>query len=489
MDDALALATLVRERKVSPLELVDQAIARIERVNPRINAVVTTMFEQARQAAGAALPDGPFRGVPFLIKDLDAACAGVRMTAGSRYFSTCVPGHDSTLVQRYRRAGLVIVGKTNTPELGLTPVTESALLGPAHTPWKPGYTSGGSSGGSAAAVAAGLVPMAHGGDGGGSLRIPASCCGVFGLKPSRARTPAGPDRSDSWNGFVVQHAITVSVRDSAALLDATHGPETTSPYHAPPVERSFLEETRTPSGILRVAMTKRPHLPGTLHPDCAAAVDDAARLLEQLGHRVDEVDIDIDATQFARDFFLLVCVETAATIVAGAAVVGRQARSRDFEAPTWICGMLGRQHTALQAAQAKERLHTLARKVSRFFDDHDVLLCPTLASPPVRIGSLLPRGAEAFAQAVIARANLGFVLRLPGVLDATLARVFAFMPFTPLANVTGQPAMSVPLYWNGDGLPIGCQFTARFGAEGVLFRLAAQLEQARPWAGRQAPVS
>lgn len=490
--DGLGLAELVARREVSPRELTEEAIARIGRVNRDLNAVVTPLFEDARRVADGAgansLPDGPFRGVPFLVKDLTATMKGVRQTEGSRFFADHVADHDSTLVARYRRAGVVIVGKTNTPEFGLAPFTEPVLHGPTHTPWKLGHTSGGSSGGSAAAVAAGIVPMAHGGDGGGSLRIPASCCGIFALMPSRGRMPHGPDHSEAWFGFATEHVLSRSVRDSAAMLDATHGPDAGAVYLAPPPVRPFLDEVALPPGKLRVGLTRTPYLPGVVHADCTTAVEDAARLLESLGHNVEEVDLAIDPQQFASDLFTHICVAVAMGVAQGEALLGKRATAAEFEAATWLCNLLGRQHPASAVALAKERLQALSRRIAGFFDSHDVLLSPTLARPPVKHGELVPHGAEAAMQSFIAHMNLSMALRLPGVVDRTLERVFEFMPFTPLANVTGRPSMSVPLFWNGDGLPVGVMVTGGVGDEATLFRLAGQLEQARPWAGRKPPV-
>jgi amidase len=486
--DALGLAALVREGKVSPLELCDEAIRRIERTNPKLNAVVTPMFESARHAAAGPLPSGPFRGVPFLLKDLAAACAGFPLSEGSRFFAAQRPGYDSTLVRRYRQAGLVFVGKTNTPELGILPVTEPELWGPAHNPWRAGHTPGGSSGGSAAAVAAGLVPAAHGGDGGGSLRIPGSCCGLFALKPTRARTPPGPDRSELLGGLAVEHAITRSVRDSAALLDLASGPDPDAFYPAPAAARPFLEETRTPPGRLRIAVSVAPPFPGEVHPDCAAAAEEVARLCADLGHQVERRDLALDRDTMMRDLFTVACVEVAAAIAEGEAEVGRRARRRDFERDTWLCALIGRRTSAVAAMMARHRLQAAARQVAAFFTDSDLLLTPTLALPPVRFGALAAGGIEGVMSEVIASLGLRFLLGLPGVVDRSVRRVLAFTPFTPLANITGQPAMNVPLCWNADGLPIGTMFTARYGDEATLYRLAAQLETARPWAGRRPPV-
>jgi amidase len=506
--DALGLAELVERREVSAAELLELAIARAERINPRTGAIVRMRVEDARREAAAndlsrnprtgseppamrsveqsstsrdANP-APLRGVPFLVKDLDAAIAGMPLAAGSRFLADFRPPRESEIVRRFRRAGLVIFGQTTTPEFGITPYTEPDAFPPARNPWDLERTPGGSSGGAGAAVAAGIVPAAHASDGGGSIRIPASCCGLFGLKPTRGRTPLGPDASEIWSGFALGHALTRSVRDSAALLDAIAGPEPTSPYWAPPAARPFLAEVGAPPGRLRIALTKKPHLTTVApHPDCAAAADDAGRLLASLGHHVEEADLDLDGEALVRDFFIRVCVEVATLAARAEEVMGRPARRGDFQASTAITATLGRQTSAVKAMLARERLDAAARRVAAFYERFDLVLSPTLGMPPPKLGALAPKGIEAFAQEVLLSLHLGFLLRLPGVVEASVRRVFSFIPFTPLANVTGQPAMSVPLAWNDAGLPIGVQLAARFGDEATLFRVAAQLEEARPW--------
>jgi len=506
--DGLALAALVQGRQVSALELLEEAIARAERVNPRIGAIVGSLHDEARRdaakltagaAAGSGAPPGAprgdrpgdrrFAGVPFLVKDLYAEMAGVPATGASRFLADYRPTHDATIVARFRRAGLIIFGKTNLPELGLLPSTEPTLYGPTRNPWNPELSPGGSSGGSAAAVAAGIVPLAHANDGGGSIRIPASCCGLFGLKPTRGRTPVGPDRTEIWNGYTIGHVISRSVRDSAAALDAIAGPEANSPYWAPPQAGPFLAEVGALPGRLRIALTKRPQAAlAAAHPDCIAAADDAARLLTDLGHHVEEADLDLDAEAFARDFFTLVCVEMAAFLARAEARVGRRPGRGDLETSTAITAILGRQRTALEAARARERLDAVARRTAIFFERTDLLLSPTLGAPPPAIGALQSRGLEAFGQELLTRLHLGVLLRIPGLVEASVRRIFSFIPFSPLANVTGQPSMSVPLYWNAAGLPIGIQLTARFGDEATLFRVAGQLETARPWRDRRPPI-
>ncbi|HWA77374.1 MAG TPA: amidase [Polyangiaceae bacterium] len=486
--DAVALGELVRRREVTPLELVEAAIERIERLNPRLNAVVAKLYDDARARAGAPLPQSRVSGVPMLLKDLLSAVAGTPFTSGSRLYRGLVPDYDAELVQRYRRAGLLVLGKTSTPEFGLLPVTEPVLFGACRNPWDLRRTPGGSSGGAAAAVASGMVPVAHGGDGGGSIRIPASCCGLFGLKPSRGRNPVGPDASEHWLGLAIEHVLTRTVRDSAALLDVSAGPEATSPYWAPPPERSFFEEVGAPVGTLRIAVSQRPQLSGKVAPDCVRALWDTAGLCRELGHEVEEASPNVNADRFSHAFFTVICSSVAAGIERAARELGRRPSRDELEVATWLAGLLGAELSGGQAVAALQDLQDIARDTHRFFERYDLLLTPTLGSPPLRIGELEPRGAEALAHRTIVNLGLGSVLKLKRVIQATVDRVFEFVPFTPLANVTGQPAMSVPLFWSQAGLPIGTQFTGRLGAEPTLFRLAAQLEMARPWSNRRPPL-
>ena len=354
--DALALADLVRRREVTPSELLEAAFARMDAVNPKLNAVVRRMEGEARAAIAAGLPEGPFTGVPFLLKDLMAECAGVPLTCGSRFLTGWVPGRDGELVRRYRRAGLVIAGKTNTPELGITPVTEPALFGPARNPWDLSLTAGGSSGGSAAAVAAGIVPMAHGGDGGGSIRIPAACCGVFGLKPTRGRTPLGPSVGEAWQGLVVEHVLSRSVRDSAAALDATAGPDAGAPTVPPPPARPFLSEVGTPPSRLRIAVTTKPFLGSSVAPVCVEAVAATAMLLRELGHEVDEAAPPLDRESFSLAFVTVLAAETSSEVEEAARRLGHRPAPRDLEEATWALALLGR---ALSAEALSTALRTL----------------------------------------------------------------------------------------------------------------------------------
>jgi amidase len=425
------------------------------------------MDDVARVAARAPLPEGPFRGVPFLLKDLQALYAGVRTTSGSRLLADFVAPIDSELVLRHKRAGLVVAGKTNTPELGILPVAEPALFGPARNPWDLDRTTGGSSGGSAAAVAAGLVPMAHGNDGGGSIRIPASCCGVFGLKPTRARITMAPLVGDVMNGLVIDHALTRSVRDSAALLDATHGPAPGDPYPAPPPARPFADEVGADPGRLRIAWTDRAPIGAEVHPDCRTAVRDAAMLCEELGHDVVEAAPPVSGEELYGAFLTVWTAGIASGVELVASVVGRAPSPELLEPLTLGLYREGSRVSAPRYLNAVAALQRMARAVAAFFLAHDLLLTPTLARPPVRIGELRPDEGDPVA---------------------ALRRAAEFVPFTGMFNATGQPAMSVPLFWNDAGLPIGVQFAARYGDEATLFRLAAQLEAARPWADRRPPV-
>ena len=467
--DALGQAELVRRGDVKPIELVDAVIERIEQLNPRLNAVVTKMYEQAREAATGLIPDGPFHGVPFLLKDLGATYGGVRQTSASKALEDFIPEEDSELVTRQKQAGLIIVAKTNTPEFGLTATTEPHLFGPTHNPWNLEHTPGGSSGGSAAAVAARIVPMAHANDGGGSIRIPASCCGLFGLKPTRARNSPAPSMGSILS---CEHAVTLTVRDSAALLDATEGYVPGDPYAAPPKQRPYLDELQVSPGRLRIAFTRMEPIEQPLHPDCVDAVERAARLLESLGHDVEEAAPEIEIERYKKSFMTLWSARLARAIESIASTREEPARPELYEPVTWQLYELGRRLSARQYLEDENYLLSLGRLFADFLSKYDLWLTPTLGEPPPKLGVLYPP-PEA---------------RKPDA-PATVERNFDFVPYTHMANVTGLPAMSVPLHWNETGLPVGVHFVGRFGDEATLFRLASQLEQARPWIDRVPPVA
>lgn len=487
--DGLGLADLVRRGEVSAVELLDAAAERTEAVEPALGAVVRRRFERAREEAQRVDRNAPFAGVPFLVKDLLATLQGEPTGAGNRLLQRVPMPRDSELVRRWRAAGLVIAGRTATPEFGLLPVTEPQVHGPARNPWSPGHTPGGSSGGSAAAVAARIVPLASGGDGGGSIRMPASCCGLFGLKPTRGLMPTGPDAGEHWRGFVSEHVITRSVRDSAAALDATAGSDPGAPCAAPPRPGSFLAELGREPGRLRIAFSDRPLFgQGPVHPDCSTAMREAAALLAALGHHVEEATPSLDAQACALDFMTVVAVETRVSIEQAARLAGVVPKAEGFEAETWAVGLLGRAISAPEYSAAVARLQLAARQVAPFFEAHDLLLTPTLAAPPLPLGALAASAAERGAIAVVNALGAGGLLRALKVIEPMAAKTFAFMPYTPLFNVTGQPAMSVPLHWNAQGLPVGVQLVGRFGDDALLLRLAAQLEAARPWAARRPPL-
>jgi amidase len=484
--DATALAQRVRAGEVQALELVELAIAAIEKVDPRLNAVVHRMYDRARAQARAGLPAGPFQGVPFVVKDLDGFLAGEPYTAACRQLASFVPDHDAAVIARMRATGVVVLAKANCPELGILAVTEPELHGATRNPWDPERTPCGSSGGSAALVAARAVPMAHGGDGGGSIRIPASACGLFGLKPTRGRVPIGPDHGEGWGGYVQQHVLTRSVRDSAAMLDAIAGAEPGAPYAAPTRARPFLDELTQVPGHLRVAFSLGSLFGRDVQPDCTEAVRRAARLCEELGHEVEEAAPEIDRHELVRAYFTQIAVSVAAGIAEAERLSGRRATPAGFEASTWMLGQIGRMITALELDAAREACHRAGRRMASFHERYDVFLNATLADVPARIGELALKPIE--------RAGLRVLRALPSrtIFDKLLfdlgERNLERTPNTMLFNQTGQPAMSVPLHQNAAGLPIGVQFAARFGDEATLLRLAAQLEQAQPWVGRRPPI-
>ena len=457
--DGLGLADLVRRKKVKPEELLEAAISRIDDINPKINAVVTKMYDEARKTIAQGLPDGPFTGVPFVLKDLGGTYAGVRHTSGSKLLAEYVPDFDNELVKRYKKAGLVTVGRTNTPEFGLNVSTESVLLGPARNPWNTERSTGGSSGGSGAALAARMVPMAHGNDGGGSIRIPSSCCGVFGMKPTRGRMPVGPEFGEEWEGFAIDHALSITVRDSAALLDATSAPDMGAPYGIPAPARPFLEEVGARPGKLKIAFFTKGAADVT-HPDCVAAAEATARLCESLGHQVEEASPNVDYEPLAEAFLLIISAHMAAGLDQIGQLLGKKVTADSVEPWTWSLALRGWKASAADFASTKAIVNTTTRTVADFLAQYDVILTPTLGAPPPK---------------------LGYLDTVNSSYDVTARRLLDFIPFTWLHNVTGLPAMSVPLHWNDEGLPIGVQFAGRYADEATLYRLAGQLEEARPW--------
>jgi amidase len=478
--DGLGLAELVRKKKVSPGELVEEAIARIETHNPKLNAVVYKLYDRARNAAKGKLPDGPFTGVPFLIKDLHATLEGTPTSHGNKSWKNVPAKVTTEIVKRWEDSGVIIVGRTNTPEFGLTPYTESETLGPARNPWDTTLTTGGSSGGSGAAVAARMVPLASGGDGGGSIRIPSSACGIFGLKPTRGRTPTGPIIGESWNGFDIEHVLTRTVRDSAAMLDATKGPDVGAPYVIPDAG-PFLPEVSKKPGKLRIAFTTKSMLGKNVHADCVKGVEETVALLKSLGHEVVEDAPAINGEEYSLQFLTIVAGQMRADIEEAAEMAGKKVSLDDFDLITFGTGLFGRVLKASDYARALRYLQSRSREIGRFFENYDVLLTPVLNQPPVKIGVLKPSAAEQTQLKFIARTGATWILEAMGVIKPIAAQTFEFVPWTPVFNVSGQPAMSVPLHWNAEGLPIGMHFVGRWGDEATLFRLAGQLEEAKPW--------
>ncbi len=461
--DATAQADLVRKREISARELVEASIEAIEVLNPALNAVIRPMFEEALAEASEPRQEAPFAGVPLLLKDLVAEYAGVPMSEGSAFLGTSlVPEQDSTLVSRYANAGFIIVGKTNTPEFGLMPTTEPRLFGPTRNPWDTARTPGGSSGGSAAAVAAGMTAAAHANDAGGSIRIPASCCGVFGLKPTRGRNPLGPHYGDVASGVACEHVVTRSVRDSAAILDATAGPEVGEPYGLPLPPTPFAAAIQEPPPKLRIALART--VPDVdLHPDCVAAVDAAGALCQELGHIVEEASPALDHALLASRFARLWISFVGWTLHYWAVRLGREATEHDVEPMTWRMYQISQKLNPGDYLMAIQDLQLQSRILGAFLQDYDVWLSPTLGAPPYELGAL------------------DWTLETK---DVSRERQNAYAVFTRLANISGLPAMSLPFAWNDQGLPIGVHALGRYGDEAMLLRLAAQIEAAQPWAHR-----
>jgi Asp-tRNA(Asn)/Glu-tRNA(Gln) amidotransferase A subunit family amidase len=462
--DALGLAELVRRDQVTPRELLEAAIERVEARNPAVNAVIMKLYDYGRKAIADGLPDGPFRGVPFLMKDLTSAVAGVPMTRGSRFFADTPPGSaDSEHVKRLRRAGLVIFGRTNTCELGLSLTCEPRLYGPTRNPWDVTRISGGSSGGAAAAVAARMLPMAHASDGFGSIRAPAACCGLVGLKPTRSRNTFAPFFGEGLGGCSTEHAVSLSVRDSAALLDATCGPGSGDPYVAPPPARAYLEEVGANPGTLRIAWTTAAPNGAKIDAECLSVFAETVKLCADLGHRVEERDPEIERAAVVPTFLTLASANTVVNL-ASHPTAGRPARESEVERITWLTAKMGERTNAADYVRATQTAHRLGRQMAAFHSDWDVLLTPGLATLPVK---------------------LGWLDMMMDDVDEYWRRVFAFSPFTVWFNLTGQPALMLPLGRSSGGLPVAVQLAGRYGDEATLIRLGAQLEAARPWFGRK----
>ena len=465
--DATAQAELVRRGEVSPKELVDDAIARIEAVNPQLDAVIRTRFDAARQEAEGELPDGPFRGVPMLLKDLGSTIEGEVTAFGLGPLRELAIPVTSHLAEQFRAAGLIPLGRTNVPELGTTVTTEPKSFPPARNPWNTGHSTGGSSGGSAAAVASGMVAVAHANDGGGSIRIPASECGLVGLKPTRGRVSQGPVTGEAWAGSTIDGSVTRTVRDAAGVLDAISAPMPGDPYWAPSLARPLVAEVGADPGRLRIGFISHTGVEGYLDdPECRAAVDSAATLLESLGHHVEPGGpAAMFEPEIARNFNAIIAADTAVTMQAFEMLLGRAIGDDEIEPRNVAYRRAGRALSAAEYLGARAWLGMWARRMAGWWTSYDLLLTPTLGAPPPELGWFTAAGPEEEG-----------------------ARVASFIPYTPQFNMTGQPAVSLPLHWTPDGLPVGVQLVAAYGREDVLVRIASQLEEAAPWRDRHPAV-
>lgn len=469
--DATAQAALVRSGEVLPIELVEASIARIEALNPKLNAVIHPLFEKARAAAESTdLPAGPFKGVPFLVKDVVCHTAGDPYHAGTRFLKEAgwIEKRDTELARRFRAAGFVFVGKTNTPEFAMSATTEPLAYGPTRNPWNPDHSPGGSSGGTGAAVAAGLAPVGHGNDMGGSIRIPSAHCGLVGLKPTRARNSLAPDFGEYWGPLTHEHVLTRSVRDTAAVLDATAGPATGDPYLAPPPTRAWSQEVGANPGRLRIGFRTDPGPGRTIDSACVRAAEDTAKALIELGHQVEPVALEaLDSESLGAGFGVITSAALVRDLERWGERLGRPIVESDIEPLNWSMAEQGRATTASAFIAAVESVQSYARGVAAWWDEgFDVLLTPTAAAPPAKIGELAPLGDP----------------------ETVMPHMMACTAFTIPFNATGQPAISLPLHMSDDGLPIGIQLVAAYGREDVLIRLASQLESAYPWAERRPSI-
>jgi len=465
--DATAQAELIRRGEISAVDLVDAAIGRIEAVNPKLDAVIRTRFDRARAEAAGGLPDGPFRGVPFLFKDLGCKVAGEATAFGVGPMRDQPWPVTSYLAEAFLAAGFVPLGRTNVPEMGTTVTTEARSFPPARNPWDPGRSTGGSSGGSAAAVASGMVPAAHANDGGGSIRIPASECGLVGLKPNRGRVSQGPEVGEGWAGGTIDGVVTRTVRDAAGILDVISARQLGEPYYPPPLPRPLREEVGADPGRLRIGFVDRPGRDGFLDdPECRAAVAGAARLLESLGHHVEESAPEAMAEEeFVQAFTTIIAADTEAFFRSFEALLGRPIAEDEIEPRNVFYRQVGAATDAVTYLQSRVWIGTWARRMASWWTGHDLLLTPTLGAPPPELGWFTAEGPLAEG-----------------------GRVVSFIPYTAQFNMTGQPAVSLPLHWTPDGLPVGIQLVAAYGREDLLIRVASQLEQASPWAQRRPQV-
>jgi len=488
--DGIGLAKLVKDGDISSIELCEEAIRRAENLNPKLNAIVTTMYDFARKEAKHPNKDAQFGGVPFLLKDVHHALNGFTMSSGSALLRNYVPEYDAEIVSRFKKAGLIILGKTNTPEFKLAYVTEPKTFGPTRNPWNLAHSCGGSSGGSASAVAAGIVPFASATDEGGSIRVPASYCGLFGLKPSRGRNPVGPDFDEEWDGMSHSHVVSRSVRDSAAMLDVVSGFEYGAPYGIIEKERAFIDEVNMEPGRLRIAFHMRPAYGKNIHPECRKAVEHTCTLLENLGHIVEEAAPDYREEDAALNWCIIMIGNEAALVDKMIQDYGSSMVKSNLELSNIALYSIGKNLKALDFVKAKRRWRQFGKITDQMLTTYDMLLTPTLGEPPVPIGSQQPSKKDLFSMKLVSSIFGKMILASRKMTYSILEELThntmkGQMPFTLIANITGQPAMSVPLYWSNDGLPCGVQFIGRYGCESKLLRLAGQLEKSQPWSGKK----
>jgi amidase len=479
--DGLGLAELIKKKEVQPKELVEESIKIIDSINPKINAVINMLYDKARITANTELT-GPFAGVPMLLKDISQEIEGEPITAGSKAFLSYRAKTDSEYVRRLRKAGVMFLGQTNVPEFALVAFTEPVHYGPTRNPWNVHHIPGGSSGGSAAAVASGMVPIAGANDGGGSIRIPAAYCGLFGLKPTRGRTPVGPNYGRSWQGASSEHVLTRSVRDSAAMLDQLHGHEKADAFHAPPFKESYLNAAGTPlERNSRIAFSVKSPIGTDVHPDCREAVLKTASLLESMGHEVEETGAPVDGYKIAKSYLTMYFGETAAQLKSLEGVLGRKATFSDVEPTTWLLGLLGKATTAEEFVLSLREWDKAALQMETFHEKYDFYITPATAFPPAQIGELQPSASEKLLISAAGKMRLGGLLKKIGIVEQIAYQNLARTPFTQLANLTGQPAMSMPLHLTSKGLPVGVQAMAARGREDLLLQLAGELEQSDLW--------
>lgn len=489
MYDGIGLAQLIARGEIKATEVCEEAINRAERFNPKLNAIITPLYDFARDAVKNVPSGSPFEGVPFLLKDVHHALRGRAMSSGSALLRAFVPQHDAEIVTRFKNAGLIILGKTNTPEFKLAYVTEPKAFGPTRNPWNLDHTPGGSSGGSAAAVAARIVPMASATDEGGSIRVPASCCGLFGLKPSRGRNPVGPQFNNTWGGMSTSHVITRSVRDSAAMLDAVSGHEQGAPHGIQTPGRKFIEEVRREPGPLKIGFHARSAFGREVHPLCRKAVEQTCELLENLGHEVEEITPNYAEEDATLNWCIVMIGNLAALVEHLVETYGHDKVKDNIELTSYALYRMGQRLKAADFVKAEERWMQLGSQMAEMLSLYDMILSPTLGEPPVPIGSLQPSKSDNRSMQLLSSWVGGLLMSGKKMTYSILGELIqnmmkGIMPFTMIANITGQPAMSVPLYWTENGLPCGLQFLGRFADEAGLLRLAAQLEAAKPWADK-----